>query len=527
MSKSEISSEEELIALQRENVTLRNELETMRNWFRSMDHVAPFEFWFKDIDSRYLLVNAEFENAIGITRDGLLGNTPFDIFPEDRAKRLIEVDERVMSLPDPLRRIVPCDQSGIERTFDEVRFPVINAKKDVVGLGCISFEITGQSKLEETFQAAQTIAGIASWRWCIKMQSLLSNSDSLVDMLGVARNQIHATFEDRINKTVHPKDIEKVSHVLEVASRSGNRYEVEYRMLMPSGEIKYIYEIGEIFLDTYGKPSEHIGSIQDITERYESRTKLLEALDNASRAEIKAQESARLAKVANESKSKFVASMSHELRTPLNAIIGFSEMLMTGSGFVKADQDNYHRIIHSSGQHLLSLINDILDLSKLEANKFEALPTTFMIHDCLNDSIMLNGPLISQKEICLKVSCEETEIFSDERMVKQILVNLLSNAAKFTPVGGSISVTGQCIAGNYQIMFNDTGCGLSKEDILLVQQPFVQVRGDGQNTDGAGGTGLGLPLVKQFAEVLGGEFIFESKIGIGTQAGISIPSQIA
>jgi len=228
--------------------------------------------------------------------------------------------------------------------------------------------------------------------------------------------------------------------------------------------------------------------------------------------------------VANKHKSEFLANMSHELRTPLNAIIGFSEVLIERLfGELNAKQEDYLRDIHSSGTHLLTLINDILDLSKIEAGRMELEPSTFDIAGALANAIALVRERALRHSILLgqQVDATLTQITADERKFKQILLNLLSNAVKFTPDGGRVDVLARRDNSNAVISVHDTGIGIAPEDQAAVFEEFRQVGHD--YTKKHEGTGLGLALTKKFVELHGGTIWLESEPGKGSTFTFSIP----
>src|SRR5207249_6684767 len=190
------------------------------------------------------------------------------------------------------------------------------------------------------------------------------------------------------------------------------------------------------------------------------------------------QDKSRQLEVANKHKSEFLANMSHELRTPLNAIIGFSEVLLERYfGEVNEKQDDYLKDIHSSGKHLLSLINDILDLSKIEAGRMELEPSSFDVTSALSNALTLIRERAQRHGIALgqDVDPKLGEIFADERKFKQILLNLLSNAVKFTPDGGRIDVLARRENSDAVISVHDTGIGIAAADQATVFEEFRQV----------------------------------------------------
>jgi signal transduction histidine kinase/HAMP domain-containing protein len=236
------------------------------------------------------------------------------------------------------------------------------------------------------------------------------------------------------------------------------------------------------------------------------------------------QDKSRQLEVANKHKSEFLANMSHELRTPLNAIIGFSEVLLERLfGEINEKQDDYLKDIHSSGRHLLSLINDILDLSKIEAGRMELEPSTFELASALSNAMTLVRERAQRHGIVMgqQVDAKLGEITADERKFKQIVVNLLSNAVKFTPDGGRIDVSACREDDNVVVAVHDTGIGIAPEDQAAVFEEFRQV---GRNyTNKHEGTGLGLALTKKFVELHGGRIWLESEAGKGSTFTFTIP----
>jgi len=236
------------------------------------------------------------------------------------------------------------------------------------------------------------------------------------------------------------------------------------------------------------------------------------------------QEKSAQLEVANKHKSDFLANMSHELRTPLNAIIGFSEVLIDRMfGEVNAKQADYLKDIHESGKHLLSLINDILDLSKIEAGRMDLEISSFHLPTALSNAMTLVRERAQRHGIALEleVGAGLGEFQADERKFKQIVVNLLSNAVKFTPDGGKVDVAARNLGQKIQIAVRDTGIGIAPEDHAAVFEEFKQVGRD--YTRKAEGTGLGLALTKRFVELHGGEIRLESALGKGATFTFTLP----
>jgi signal transduction histidine kinase len=236
------------------------------------------------------------------------------------------------------------------------------------------------------------------------------------------------------------------------------------------------------------------------------------------------EDKSRQIEAANRHKSEFLANMSHELRTPLNAIIGFSEVLGERLfGELNEKQAEYTEDILSSGRHLLSLINEILDLSKVEAGRMELELNTFDLPLAIDNARTFVRERAAKHGIGLDVTVDERlgDFVGDERKIKQILLNLLSNAVKFTPEGGRIGIKARQVDGSVEISVIDTGIGISPEDQARIFEEFRQVGGDyAHKTEG---TGLGLTLAKKFVELHGGKIWVESEVGKGSRFIFTLP----
>jgi PAS domain S-box-containing protein len=252
----------------------------------------------------------------------------------------------------------------------------------------------------------------------------------------------------------------------------------------------------------------------DVTDRREYETTL--------------QESKTAAELANRSKSEFLANMSHELRTPLNAIIGFAEVLekeMFGP-VGSAKYLSYAADIRTSGTHLLEIINDILDLAKLEAGKLDLHETEFSIAEVADTCTRIIGERAREAGLTIHthMPSDRLRLHADQRLVKQVLLNLLANAVKFTPGGGSIDIEASIgNSGNCIIRVSDTGIGMSEEDIRTALTPFGQVESSFSRKHQ--GSGLGVPLVKSLVERHGGNLDIRSQRGAGTTVSITFPPE--
>ena len=295
--------------------------------------------------------------------------------------------------------------------------------------------------------------------------------------------------------------------------------EGDHRFLNTRLETRAIRKNGEEFpmelaLTYYkvGTESFFTGFFRDITERKLSELARQRALMEAEKA--------------NRTKSEFLATMTHELRTPLNAIIGFSEVIHgeffgpVGSARYKEYADD----IKMSGRHLLTLVNDILDLSAIEANELTMHKQEMHFRDIMHDCSIIIGQLAQKKQITYnEILAEElSSICADARAMSQILINLLSNAVKFTPDGGTVTVKVSEEDGNHVICVSDTGPGIDPDQLENLTKPFV--RGQSNAQTAMEGSGLGLAIVNSLVNLHDGTLKFESDLGAGTSVYVTIPT---
>ena len=268
------------------------------------------------------------------------------------------------------------------------------------------------------------------------------------------------------------------------------------------------------------RPGEFSGDTIELLRTFATQSAL--AIQNA-RLFHEIEDKGRQLEAASRHKSEFLANMSHELRTPLNAVIGFSEVLLQRMfGALNDKQDEYLRDIYASGQHLLSLINDILDLSKIEAGRMELTPAPFHLPGALENAVTLVKERAGRHGIALELDLDPSlvEVVADERKVKQVVLNLLSNAVKFTPEGGRIVLRAGRAAGAVEIAVSDTGVGIAPEDQAAIFEEFRQVGSDERRREG---TGLGLALARKFVELHGGRIRVESAVGRGSTFTFTLP----
>jgi cell cycle sensor histidine kinase DivJ len=329
-----------------------------------------------------------------------------------------------------------------------------------------------------------------------------------------ARLHGHGLF-DRVHVADRPAYLTALSD----AARGGEARSVEFRIRRDIARPSDAQDAQFIWIDMRCRPMESgadreievVSVMRDITER---------------KSQEHALETARLeAERAGASKAQFLANMSHELRTPLNAIIGFSEMIAREQEMMldAARRKEYATLINESGQHLLSVVNGILDMSKLESGNFEILPELFAprdsVHSCSN--LMVLKAREHGIELATRVPADLPQMVGDPRAFKQILLNLLSNAIKFTERGGSVTVSAAVEGPHLLLRVTDTGVGIGEDDLKRIGDPFFQAGKTYQRRHE--GTGLGLSIVKSLVAMHGGEMDVRSKLDEGTMVSVSLP----
>ena len=339
-------------------------------------------------------------------------------------------------------------------------------------------------------------------------------------ILGYTDNEIENTLQEW-EKRLHPDEKNKIIRKFnDFIENPEGLLTLEYRLRHKDGSYRWVSDRSAALTDDQGKTYRILGSIADITERKQAEEALREARDSL---EIKVAERTKELEKANEKlkeldrlKSMFLASMSHELRTPLNSIIGFTGLLLMGmAGELNEEQKKQLSMVKNSAKHLLNLINDILDISKIEAGRIDLDITEFSLKELVDEVVEESSSLLVGKSIRLEADVDEQiKMTSDRRRVKQILINLVSNAIKFTDEG-LVSITGKYLSlDKVEISVSDTGIGIKKEDMKKLFKPFQQL--DMSSSKKYEGTGLGLHLCYRLTELLGGTITAKSEFGKGS-----------
>jgi PAS domain S-box-containing protein len=340
---------------------------------------------------------------------------------------------------------------------------------------------------------------------------LLYMSPSVDSILGYKPEDFTdlASMADRI----HPDDAARFRAGYRDFVHNRDMLRLEYRFRHKAGHYAWLETTMRAVREADGTLKEITGMTRDMSERKKHEIELMDARERA--------------EAANRTKSRFLANMSHELRTPLNAIIGFSDMLkleMFGK-LGNARYVEYAQLINESGGLLLDLISDILDMSKIEAGKYDLHRERVNVEEIVEQALKL---VHGRAEACgltllVRIAPEAAglPLVADSRALKQILLNLLSNAVKFTPAGGQIVIGAAAVEGGIRFHVEDTGRGIAKDHIPRLARAFEQVSSDAELSKQ--GTGLGLALVRSLAELHGGSILIESELGKGTCVSVDLP----
>lgn len=475
-------------------------------------------------DGKLIYVNKAFAAILGYSVEEILQLSYWDITPPKyadlEAEQLQKIYQEGRYGPyekEYIHRdghLVPVILNGL-LIYQKGEILVWSSIQDISCLKLAESELQSMSyRLELAIKSAQ----IGIWEWDLSSDRLIWDA-RMHELYGVSTSDFSGSFKDWAD-SLHPDDLEASIARIQQAVRGERDFDMEFRLLRKDGSIRHIQAYALAQRDEQGQVQRMIGINYDISDRKQAEELLVRTNEELSHA--------------TKLKDEFLANMSHELRTPLNAILGMSESLQDEIfGKINSEQTRAVQLIERSGIHLLELINDILDVSKIESGQ-----VTLDIAPC-NVANLFHASLAFIKQQALRKSIQVEiqmpphlpDLLVDERRIRQVLINLLNNAVKFTPDGGSltlevtrkdkINAPQESPQSFLQISVIDTGIGISSENIKKLFQPFIQI--DSALNRQYQGTGLGLALVKRVVELHGGIVSLSSEVGVGSRFTIELP----
>ncbi len=499
-----------------------------------VDHVPAMLFIKEAENLGFVRLNKSGEALLGYSQADLAGKNDYDFFPKEEADQFVGKDRAIIKsgqLLDIPEEQITTRHLGL-RYLHTKKIPIHSDDGKPLYLLGISEDITERKLADEqlhrsrkSLAEAQRIARLGNWELDLTT-NVLDWSDEIYRIFEIDPEKFSPSYEAFLD-AIHPDDRERVNQAYTESVRSRVPYDIEHRLLMKDGRIKFVNEKCETYYDGDGKPLRSIGTVHDITELKLKEEELRRYKDHLE--EEVQQRTADLvlarnaAEAANKAKSVFLANMSHELRTPLNAILGFSNLMRKDPELEMKQRQNLD-IINRSGEHLLTLINDVLDMAKIESGRVQLEEVPFDLGSLVRD--VTDMMQIRAQEKGLRLLIDQTSRFpryivGDEARLRQVLINLLGNAVKFTAEGG-VTVrlgTKHNNLAHLLIEVEDSGPGIAPEDQARVFEPFVQLGEQGVNK----GTGLGLTITRQFVQLMGGSLGLESTLGKGSIFRVELP----
>ena len=467
----------------------------------------------------YRFNNRTYLDWFGLAPEEIVGKNIADAFGEDFYREHLQYYERVLK-----GETVRYESSLHKQDGDEIQAEVLlvpdNRDDEVIGFYLLGTDITirreSERALRESEEKLRTLAeALPQIVWTSRPDGFQDYANKRwMDYTGLS---LHDARVGGWQRSIHPDDLDDAMSRWNMALRSGQVFETEFRLRRGADNSYRWFLARAVPLRDYnGHIMWWLGTCTDIDEQVKASEAVRQANEHLAMARDRALE-------ANRTKDQFLANMSHELRTPLTAIIGYAEMLMEeAEEFSNEESRRDLQNITSAGRHLLSLISDILDLSKIEAGRMEVSLAPVDIRSLVDAVAFTVGPIAVQNQNDLVVDCPQDIgiVLTDEMKVRQILVNLLGNANKFTEKG----MVGMQVKHQEELLvfeISDTGIGIAEWDLERLFQEFVQL--DASPTRRHSGTGLGLAITRRFCEMLGGTIYAESKIGEGSVFTVRLP----
>jgi PAS domain S-box-containing protein len=487
----------------------QEQLKASEAHMRTLLDNIPDPIWFKSPEGNYLSVNKAVTTLFHRSENDVTGKKAGDYIDSDLETAIHDFENAVLASQDAVRRElwIHIPERNQKRLMDTIKVAVRDSNKEPIGILSIARDITEQHQLIDELEKFKRFAEYASEGFSImtlKAETLYMNR-SLQKMLLSNQSLPHNNFLHYLPQDLHSQWHE---HILPFLLLKGY-WQGELAALRIDGSRLPTKHTFFIMRDEKGQPL-YIGEVMsDISEQKQVEASLQLAKKTAEEATL--------------AKSRFLANMSHEIRTPLNAVLGYSQLLMTDTQ-LSAQQHERMSAILNAGQRLLHLINDILDLSKIEAGALHFREDYFDLRQELNDILALMHTKATTKGLVLSYDLQLPNpaiIKTDRQKIGQIILNLLGNAIKFT-ANGEVQLNAQLDSAGIVFTITDTGPGISESELQQLFTAFKQ----GKSGEESGGTGLGLVISKHITESLGGELTLDSELGKGTRAHLRLPFAI-
>lgn len=520
-----------------DQVHAQKSLHLERDFNSSLINTVPMIVLLLDMQGIIQYANPYFERMVGYRLDEIKGEEWFRTFlparDQDMVRALFQNAVREVSTRGNVNPIVTRNGEEIEIEWHDQLMR--DAQGNVTGVLAVGQDVTARKMLEQQLEVnskrlveAKKMAKVGNWELDLVTQKL-TWSDEIFDVFEIDKTQFGASYEAFLS-AIHPDDREAVNHAYINSLDARAPYEIVHRLQMSDGRIKWVQECCTSDFDAEGKPVRSLGTVQDITaikvselelqqlnheleQRVESRTvDLLRAKQEADKA--------------NQAKSAFLSNMSHELRTPLNAIIGFGQLLKTDQepALSEIQSDNVDEILNA-GYHLLSLIKEVLDLSRIESGKMEITLKEVSIGPAIAACVRQIEPLATQRGIAVTLELPlNSNVTADQVRLTEVLLNLLSNALKYNRTGGTVNV--HCTPVGMQrirVSVRDTGYGIAAEDVLRLFKPFERLELTQEYREGSG---IGLALSKCLIEAMNGDIGVDSTPDVGSTFWFELPMAV-